>query len=244
MRELKEGNGQGSLHKEEIIVGGIAVEVWRRPVKNFNLVVSGPEGRVRISVPSLSSVERVHQVLLERLDWIIRKRRSVCSVPVVVPVTGSSGELHWLWGQQVPLQVVEGGRRHYVSVAQEGALVLHVRAGTGPEARLRLLGCWYREELRARTHTLLVHWQPLVGRRVQEFRIKKMKTRWGTCNITAGRLWVNLELVKRSVACLELVIVHELVHLLERDHTIEFYGHLDRLLPQWRVVENLLQEPR
>ena len=140
------------------------------------------------------------------------------------------------------MDVVENSARHYVSFDPAAGITLHVRSGTTAEARLRSLDSWYREELKSRVPNLLTIWQSRVGRQAKEFRIKRMKTRWGTCNIVARRLWLNLELVKKTEECLELIIVHELVHLLERDHNEKFYAHMDRLLPDWRSVDVLLKQ--
>lgn len=235
-------DGKERLKKEHIVIGDIPVEVWRKSIKNFNLAVYAPDGRVRISVPRLTSARRVQQVVLDRMTWIKKQRNHFRACPVEAALKARSGEMHSFLGKQYPLEVNENSARHSVSFDPAAGITLHVRSGTTAEARLRLLDSWYREELKSRVPHLLTIWQPRVGRQVKEFRIKKMKTRWGTCNITARRLWLNLELVKKSEACLELIVVHELVHLLERNHNEKFYGHMDRLLPQWRTIDNVLKQ--
>jgi predicted metal-dependent hydrolase len=229
------------LKKEHIVVGDLSVEVWRKPIKNFNLAIYAPDGRVRISVPRLTSAQRVQQVVVNRMAWIIKQRDRFRARPVEAPLKAISGELHPFLGKQYPLEVLEGSARHFVEFDQSTGITLHVRSGTSAKARFRLLDSWYRAELTSRVLDLLAIWEDRVGHQVKEFRIKRMKTRWGTCNVTARRLWLNLELVKKSEECLELIVVHELVHLLERDHNKKFYAHMDRLLPQWRAIDSLLK---
>jgi hypothetical protein len=103
-----------------------------------------------------------------------------------------------------------------------------------------LLHRWYRQRLREQVAGLIARWEPVLGVRVADWRIRKMKTRWGSCNAAAGRIWLNLELAKKRVNCTEYVLVHEMVHLLERRHDERFRGHMDRFLPQWRLHRDAL----
>ena len=229
------------MEKEKIVVAGLDVEVWRKPIKNINLAVYGIDGRVRISVPGIMSDARVRQVVMERMGWIRKKLDFRQKLPEPVVLRAVGGELHEFFGKSYPLNVFDKNRRHHVRFDPVHGISLHVRSGTSTNNRLRLLASWYREELEKRVHCLLPIWQSRVGEQVNEFRIKKMKTRWGTCNITARRLWLNLELAKKPEECLEYILVHELVHLLEREHNGKFYAHMDRLLPQWRSIDSLLK---
>ncbi|MBU0960972.1 MAG: M48 family metallopeptidase, partial [Proteobacteria bacterium] len=132
--------------------------------------------------------------------------------------------------------------RHHVSLGSDDRIRLHVSNGTTSLKRIQLLHEWYRAQLKIRIPGLLERWQPRVQRKVSEWHIKKMKTRWGTCNITKSRIWLNLELAKKPEECLEYILVHEMVHLLERCHNKQFYEHMDRLLPMWRNVDRLLKK--
>ncbi len=229
------------MKKGHIVVANTSVEVWWKPIKNINLAVYGPDGRVRISVPSVTPKSRVHQAIMARMDWIKKQQARFRGRPKADIFQGIDGELHYLWGSPYPLRVLESGRRHFVSFDQESGIGIHVRAGSSRDSRLRLLNEYYRSELKKRVPELLDIWQPRIGKKVNEWRIKRMKTRWGTCNIPQRRLWLNLELAKKPEECLEYIFVHEMVHLLERGHTVEFYGHMDRLLPAWRSIDSLLQ---
>jgi predicted metal-dependent hydrolase len=230
------------LHKEQIEIAGIDVEVWRKPIRNINLAVYAPDGRVRVSVPHITSDSCVRQAVKNRMAWIKKQQAKFRARPAAVELKAVSGEQHSVWGKSHLLTVLEGYSPHYVTFDQEKGITLHVRQGTSSKARLHLLNKWYRSELKKRIPTLLTIWQPRVGRDVAEWRIKRMKTRWGTCNIASRRLWLSLELAKKAEECLEYILVHELVHLLERSHNEKFYSHMDRLLPHWRTVDMLLKK--
>ncbi|MEN8199688.1 MAG: SprT family zinc-dependent metalloprotease [Thermodesulfobacteriota bacterium] len=229
------------MRKEKIIVAGTTVEVWWKAVKNINLAVYGPDGRVRISVPPFTTGPQVHRAVVQGMDWIRKQQAKFQGRPLVQELQAVDGESHLLWGKSYPLHVDESSRRHSVSFSPDSGFVIHVRPGRSAEVRLRLLQDFYRLELQQRIPSLLKKWEPRIGKKVGEYRIKRMKTRWGTCNIQDRRVWLNLELAKKPEICLEYILVHEMVHLLERCHSKKFYGHMDRLLPGWRTIDILLK---
>src|SRR5262249_12312661 len=103
------------------------------------------------------------------------------------------------------------------------------------EQRERVLRRWYRKQLKELIPPLLEKWQAAIDIQTNEWAIKKMKTKWGACNVKARRIWLNLELAKKPVQCLEYIIVHELIPLRERHHNDRFLAILDEYLPQWRL---------
>lgn len=230
------------MKKDYIIVADVRVEVWWKRVKRINLVVYAADGRVRISVPQASSLAFVEQTLLDRLGWIKRQQNKFLNRAIPAPLQFVDGEQHSFLGKNYPLCLVTSGSRQSVRFEPSTGLTLHLCENSTRQQRQRLLEKWYREQLHSRIPALLKHWQPQVGKDVCEFRIKKMKTRWGTCNINARRVWLNLELIKKEEKCLEYILVHEMVHLLEAGHTDTFYAHLDRLMPDWRSRDNLLKQ--
>lgn len=133
------------------------------------------------------------------------------------------------------LNVVEHDGPPAVLMPNNATLEIRVRPGAGRDKREAVLAAWYRRRLYAAIPPLIAKWEPEIGVTVAEYRIKKMKTRWGSCNIDARRIWLNLELAKKPPACLEYVLVHEMVHLLERRHNDRFRRLMDRFLPQWRL---------
>jgi hypothetical protein len=101
---------------------------------------------------------------------------------------------------------------------------------------------WYRGELKAKMPSLIAKWEEIIGVKVNDFGVKNMRTKWGTCNIRAKRVWMNLQLAKKPFACLEYIVVHELVHLLEKNHTPAFIEYMDKFMPGWRVTRDQLND--
>lgn len=215
-------------------VSGIAVSVVRKSIKNLHLGVYPPDGRVRVAAPLAVSDAAVRVAVIGKLPWIKRQqatfgRQARESVREMV-----SGESHYYRGRRYRLRVVHTQGLPKVELRLKQAIILHVRATSTAEAREKLLQRWYRERLQGIVPQLLEKWQARLGVTASDWSIKRMKTKWGSCNPTAGRVWLNLELIKKPPACLEYVLVHELVHLLANHHDERFIGLMDRHMPTWR----------
>ena len=217
-----------------IDVNGVPVEVVRKDIKNLYLAVYPPHGRVRVSAPRWFSDEAIRTAVVSRLGWIRRKRAAFAAQWRQSQRDFVTGESHYVWGQRYRLDVSEHNAPPSIRIRNNEWLEMRVRPGTPREKREAIIQEWYRDLLRARIPGLIAKWTPVIGVDVGECRIKKMKTRWGTCNITARRIWLNLELVKKPPMCVEYVLVHEMVHLLERRHNERFRAYMDQFLPQWR----------
>ena len=238
----KQTRRQIRLKKEHITVSGLQVEVWWKAVKRVNLVVYADGGRVRISVPFSTSMSRVKETIEARMAWIKTQQDTFRARKPAMQLNYSQGEMHLFWGKQYPLHIAEGGRRHFVRFDPLIGITLHLQKKSSAQQRQNLLLKWYREQLILSIPPLLEQWQPKVEKEIVEFRIKRMKTRWGTCNISKQRIWLNLELIKKPKRCLEYILVHEMVHLLEPGHTTKFYAHLDTFMPGWRDIDLLLKQ--
>ncbi len=153
-----------------------------------------------------------------------------------------SGESQYFEGKRYRLDVVERSGNPRVRVANNSTLELQVAPGADRTARERVLERWYRRQLKGRIPELLALWERRIDVRVADCRVKRMRTRWGSCNIEARRIWLNLELAKKPPACLEYIMVHEMVHLLERHHNDRFRGWMDRFMPDWRLRRDALNE--
>ncbi|MCB0078868.1 MAG: M48 family metallopeptidase [Anaerolineales bacterium] len=217
-----------------IIVGDIAVDVVPKAIKNLHLGVYPPDGQVRVSAPLHFDDEAIRLAIISRLPWIRRQQRSFARQERESQREMVSGESHWVAGRRYLLEVVEGPRPD-VAILNAQTLRLTVRPGSDRDRREAVLERWYRARLRAAIPPLLAKWEPIIGVTANEVRIKKMKTRWGSCTVEVKRIWLNFELAKKSPACLEYILVHELVHLLERHHNARFLALMDRFLPQWEA---------
>lgn len=219
----------------EISVGGVEVEMVRKDIKNLHLAAYPPDGRVRIAVPLHVDDDAVRLAITTRLGWIRRQRERFAKQARQSKREMVSGESHYVQGTRYRLRVVEVPGKQGVTVRGNGTLLLSVRPGSTTTQREGVLERWHRERLRAQVSELIGKWEPVLGVSVAEFGIRKMKTRWGTCNTTARRVWINIELAKKPRTCLEYIVVHEMVHLLERHHTDRFRELMDQLMPQWRL---------
>ena len=223
-----------------INVRGIPVEVVRKDIKNLHVGVYPPSGRVRVATPMRLDDDAVRLAVISRLGWIRRKRAEFDQQDRQSPREFVSGESHYFEGRRYRLDVVERNGPPTVRLLNNTRMALIVRPGTRRDRLESVLHEWYRDQLRVRVPALLEKWEPKLGERVAEVRIRKMKTRWGTCNREARRIWLNLELMKKPASCLEYIVVHEMVHLIEAGHNDRFRDLMDKLMPQWRMLRDEL----
>ena len=215
-------------------VRGIPVEVVRKNIKHLHLSVHPPEGRVRVAAPLRVTADFIRLAVISRLGWIRRKQAEFREQPRQSRREFVSGESHYFEGRRYRLDVIRGGGPSGVRLAPSARIEMRVRPRTGRDGREALLYRWYRERLGERLPDLIARWEPRLGVRVAEWRIRRTRTLWGSCNPRARRIWINSELAKKPVTALEYVVVHEMVHLLERSHGKRFQELMDRALPDWR----------
>ncbi|MBK8889219.1 MAG: M48 family metallopeptidase [Dechloromonas sp.] len=223
-------------------VSGIKVEVLRKDIKNLHLGVYPPNGRVRVAAPLVVSDEAVRLAVIDKLGWIRRQKAKFAEQPRQSQREMVNGESHFFLGQRYRLRVHEQDAPARVAIRGVASLDLFVRPGTSAEQREAILLRWHREQLKALIPPLLEKWQPILGVQVADWGVKKMKTKWGSCNPASRRLWFNLELAKKPMLCLEYIVVHELVHLLERHHNDRFAGLIEAHVPQWRQYREMLKK--
>ncbi len=211
------------------------VEVVRKDIKNLHLAVYPPNGRVRVAVPLRLDDEAVRLAVISRLGWIRRKQAGFEQQDRQSEREMVSGESHYVHGRRYRLNVIECSGKTSVCLRNNNKLDLRVRPGTSRQNREAALHRWYRQLLRDQIPELIDKWEAVIRVNVADWGIRKMKTRWGTCNIAACRIWLNLELAKKPPSCLEYILVHEMVHLLERHHNDRFRECMGRFMPQWRL---------
>lgn len=224
----------------EIRVGGVAVQVIRKDIKNLHLGVYPPNGRVRVAAPLRVRDDAVRLAIVGKLGWIKKQQAKFAAQPRQSKRDMVSGESHYFLGRRFRLRVVEHRTLGTVVLRSRGVLELRVRPDTDAKGRERVLQHWYRQQLRTLVPPLLTRWEATIGVEAAAWRIKRMKTKWGACTTGARRIWFNLELAKKPVQCLEYIVVHELVHLIERHHNDRFIALMDRHLPRWRQYRHQL----
>jgi len=216
------------------------VDVVRKDIKNLHLAVYPPAGRVRVAAPLRMSDEAVRLAVISRLAWIKRQQAKFEGQERQSAREYVTGESHYFQGQRYRLNVVYHNKPPKVAFRNKITMDLFVRTGSDTAQRERVLLAWYRKQLKEAVPSLISKWEAILGVKVAEWGVKQMKTKWGSCNKDARRIWLNLELAKKPVQCLEYIVVHEMVHLLERHHNDRFTKHMDKFMPQWRLIRSEL----
>lgn len=216
-------------------VDDIEVEVHRKRIRHLYLRVGPPNGRLRVSAPLRIGDDAIRQAVEKRMPWVRRQQERQRQRERDSDRAFASGERHCVEGIYRVLNVTTHEGPPRIGLLDNATLEMRVRPGTGRDERADLLDAWYRERLRTSIPRLIAAWEPFMGVTVKEWRIRKMKTRWGSCSFRKGRIWLSLELAKKPAHCLEYVIVHEMAHLIEPSHNRRFWGILDRHMPDWRA---------
>lgn len=238
------GGSTGPVPPTRLEVGGLSVEVVRKDIKHLHLGVYPPEGRVRVAAPHRLDDEAVRLAVISRLAWIRRKRAGFRRQERESRREFVSGESHYFEGRRYRLDVVESPGRTGIRLRGNAWIEMRIRPATGRDAREAKLYRWYRARLREHIPEIAAKWEPRIGVEVADWRIRRMKTRWGTCNVRACRIWLNSELAKKPLSCIEYVVVHEMVHLVEPTHNDRFREILDQVMPNWRLRAEELNRTR
>ena len=219
----------------QLMINGLAVDVVRKSIKNLHIGVYPPQGRVRVAAPRSMTDDAVRLAVVGKLAWIKKQRAKFESQPRQSAREMVTGETHYFFGRGYRLRVVEQPGAGRVRLVNKATLELAVRPGSSSGQREKVYQEWLRVQLKSRIDPSIDKWRTVVGVEAPQWGVKRMKTKWGSCNTDARRIWLNLELATKPPKCLEYVIVHELAHLLERNHNDRFITIMDRCMPKWRL---------
>ena len=224
-----------------LIISGIKIFAEKRPIKNMYIKVTPPDGKVKITVPISATEDAIRMFAISRIAWIKKQQKNFKDQSRQAERQYVTGESYYLWGICYRLDVVYSNICNNVFL-KDKRIILQVRKDSTVQQRASVMDEWYREILKNTIPSVLEKCQKIVGIEAKEWHVKNMKTKWGTCNIEAKRIWLNLQLVKKTPECLEYIIIHELVHLLERDHSDLFKAYMDKFYPNWKTVKTRLNE--
>jgi predicted metal-dependent hydrolase len=225
---------------DKITVGNIEIDLIRKNIKNIHLSVYPPEGRVRLAVPERMNDEAVRLFAVSKLAWITKQRKKFSEQDRQTVREFVSGESHYYFGTRYLLNVVETTGKQHIELRSNKYIDLYVRPESTVEKREKIMSDWYRQSLKKVIPDYIKKWEEIMGVTVNDWGVKLMKTKWGTCNVKDKRIWINLELAKKNPRCLEYIIVHEMVHLLERHHNKKYKAYMDKFLPNWKSIKNEL----
>ena len=229
------------MSTEQLYLAGMDIEVVYKSIKNLHIGVYPPDGRVRVAAPPSMSSDAVRVAVLTKLPWIAKRRRDFQQQPRENTRAYVSGETHWHFGRPLRLRVETAMQeRPGIQVEGNDALRMRLHPDATFEDRERMILKWYRAELRIRGRDAVERWAKTLDVPTPDFGIKRMRTKWGSCNPDTGRVWLNLSLAKKPSQTIEYVALHEMAHFISRRHDDAFIAVLDRLMPTWRKVRSEL----
>ena len=225
----------------QIEISGIKIEVQKKNIKNLHLVVAPPDGKVRVSAPMHLSDESVAMFVRTKLSWIKKQQEKFAKQPRQCEREYVSGETLYVFGQQYFLRV-EYSYKGNSLILEGNEAILTVRKESTSKQREAFVNEWYRSLLKEKIGIYLPKWEKITGLYCDSWQTKYMTTRWGTCNTNTRKIWLNLQLAKKPIECLEYVILHELAHLKVRNHSKYFVAIMDQYMPCWRETRKLLND--
>jgi predicted metal-dependent hydrolase len=223
----------------QIAFGDITADVVLKDIKNIHLSVYPPSGRVRISAPSRMRLDTIRVFAVSKLSWIKQQQKKLQEQEREPPREYLNRESHYLWGKRYLLRMIEGNEAPSVDLTHS-RMLLRVRPGTNDKKKHAIVEAWYRRQLKEAVLPLIARWEPLMRVKVERFFVRRMKTKWGSCNHSARTIRLNTELAKKPRECLEYIVVHEMTHVLEPTHNARFVTLMDQYLPQWRFYRDQL----
>lgn len=223
----------------QIEISGIPIEITKKKIKNINITVSPPDGRVSVSAPMRLSYADIEIFVRSKSAWIEKQHARFRARPEISPLQYVSGETLYVWGEPYVLRVAIGSKTSLALVDNQA--ILTVRPRSTSEQRERYVREWYRALLKAEIERYLPKWEAITGLHCSSRQTKYMTTRWGTCNTRTKKIWLNVQLAKKPPGCLEYVILHELAHLRVKNHGKEFAAILDTYMPDWREIRKQLR---
>ena len=223
-----------------IELGDICLNVVHKNIKNVHLSVHPPQGRVTIAVPLGMNTETIRLVGISKLGWIRKQQTKFRNQKRETAREYVNHESHYYLGQRYLLQVIEQKAAPRV-VLKHDVIELYIRKDVPKTLRKKILYSWYRQQLKELIPQYIAKLEKQMNVKVSKLCIRTMKTRWGTCNPRAKRIWLNTELAKKSIESIVYVLAHEMVHLLERHHNANFAAYMDKFLPNWKYLKEELK---
>jgi predicted metal-dependent hydrolase len=220
-------------------LGELSIEVMRKDIKNVHLSVHPPTGRVRIAAPRHLSDDAIRVFVVAKLRWIRLQQEKLREQEREAPREFIDRESHYFWGQRYLLTVSERDQAPSIALRHR-RMILTVRPGTGIARRARVLDAWYRNQVREAAEPLAAQWQQRLDVGLERLFVRRMRTRWGSCHPAARSIRLNTDLAKKPRECLEYILVHELIHLIEPTHSARFVALMDQFLPGWQHRRHLL----
>lgn len=228
------------MRTAQLTIGSVEVEVRFKPIKNLHLSVHPPHGHVTVSSPEYFELEKVRVYLTTKLAWIKQEQKKITNQEREGKKSFITRESHHFLGKRYLLEVKESPTNKVI--LKHSHIELYAQSDASLDAKKKMLYTWYRKELSAQISVLIDKYAAIMNVNLPDFGIRIMKTKWGSCTTESKKLWFNIELAKKPIDCIEYIVVHEMVHLIERNHNKNFVILMDRYLPNWRTQKNILND--
>lgn len=226
----------------KVLISNLMIETVKKDIKNMYLGVYPPKGRIRVAAPLKASDETIKFFVISKIPWIKKQQLKFINQERQTKREYISGESHYFLDRKYRLNVIKTDSRSRIEIKRKSHIDLYIKPDTSIREKEEIFDKFYRTNLKSLVPILLEKWQKKVGVKVKEVRIKKMKTKWGTCNPNEKRIWLNLELTKKPLHCIDYVFVHELIHLIEKNHSERFIHLLENVMPNWRIYKDELNK--
>lgn len=219
----------------QLKVDSFTVRVTRKRMKNIYLRVLPPEGEVTVSAPHQATDAQIARVVRKQRDWILQQQRTVRqdAATRIAPYKFSDGSEFPVFGSTFSVRVDPTIRKARI----DSPYVLVPGRKIDEEVQ-RVL----KDHLRGRAWDLIEEWGAVVGRTPRTVTVKKMTSRWGSCNRNRSIININSQLVYLPEQFLIYVLVHEMTHLWVGGHGKEFYARMNMALPQWKQIRRALND--
>lgn len=224
----------------DITISNIRIDVVRKDIKNIHLAVYPPTGRVRIAAPFEIAEDAIRLFAISKLGWIKRNQKKFEEQLRITKREYKQRESHYFQGKRYLMILTETEKKPKVVLKNKKFIEIYVKPKTSAIKCHELLTHWYRVQLKKQIPSIIEKWENILNVKVDNWKIRQMKTKWGSCNTEKKQICINLELVKKPEYCLEYIVVHEMVHLLERHHNENFQYYMDTHLPMWKQLKSEL----
>lgn len=231
-----------STKLDNLEICGLKVQTIKKDIKNMHLGVYPPQGRIRVAAPLKMTDDSIRLFIVSKIPWIKKQKANFENQQRQTQRDFVTGESHYYLGKRYLLNVKNVNDKPKVKLSNKNKIELYTKKGSSQKINEKIFDDWYRSELKKRLPKLIKKWESIIGVQVNKASIRKMKTKWGSCKDTDGTIILNLELAKKPINCLEYILVHEMVHLLEKTHSDKFNAYMDKLLPNWKSIKAELNE--
>lgn len=217
-----------------MLINNVEIAVQRKNIKSIHLSVYPPQGTVKISAPLGTSESYIKNFALSKWTWITEKRSQIlASCKEAKEKEYVSGESHLLFGTEYRLFVQVNSNEAQNVFIDGDYIKVTVKNKENVKSTLE---DFYKVQLQERVERFISKWEETLKVKCEVIKYRTMKTRWGSCIPEKKSITFNISLAQKDIECVEYVVVHELIHLIEPTHSTNFYRILEKNIPNWKLL--------